>query len=585
MPITSPDTSTPHSVFSGLSQQEHIPYNVYLDISNIIFSSLDIEIVLEQLVKYFAKTLNLSGIGLFGLDAERREILVLADTSLGRSKRLNRVIAISEELESALRKNNLLLTENSFFPQLYGNTHENPVLKQFFGSFWDQPVAVMLVPLFNSEDSFYSLTMYSFTCNAFSTQDLALCTALRQPLTMAFANMLEYKKLTHYKEDLALRNSLLSAKQNGAVKELLTDSSVTLRPLVENLPSIAQTDSTVLLLGETGVGKDLFATAIHQLSDRKDKPFVKVNCGAIPDSLIDSALFGHERGAFTGAHNQQLGYFEQAQNGTLFLDEIGELPFPAQARLLHVVQFREIKRVGSKDLIRLNIRIIAATHRDLPRMIRQGLFREDLWYRLNILPLTIPPLRQRLDDLPHMAAQIIRKKCMEMNIRVIPSLGAQSLALMQAYHWPGNVRELENMLERALILHRGAGQIEIPPSFFARPGAEDIQQAEYTLAEQGAGPAHTNATDGQIPAGQLTGEKTTRQHTEAGLFPGGNPHKETPPAGLVSTLDEAMAAHIRLAISAAHGKIQGTHGAAAILGLKPSTLRSKMKKLGITERA
>lgn len=569
MPASAQKQST--HILSGLSQPEHVPYNVYRDISNIIFKSLDIEVVLEELVQYFAKTLKLSGIGLFGLDTERREILVLADTSQGRSKRLNRVIAISEDLENALRAKNLLLTENSFFPQLHNNTYENKHLKEFFSYFWNQPVAVMLVPLFRSEDSFYSLTMYSFTCNTFSMQDLALCTALRQPLTMAFANMLEYKQLTHYKEALALRNSLLSEKQEGTVKELLSDASTTLHPLAENLPSIAQTDSTVLLLGETGVGKDLFASAIHQLSTRKDKPFVKVNCGAIPESLIDSALFGHERGAFTGAHNQQLGYFEQAQNGTLFLDEIGELPMQAQARLLHVVQFREIKRVGSKDLIRLNIRIIAATHRDLPQMIRQGLFREDLWYRLNILPLTIPPLRQRTADLPHLAAQIIRKKCMEMNIREIPRLGQQSLALMQAYPWPGNVRELENMLERALILNRGVGQIEIPPSFFAE---------QQGIAALGVAPISPSAFAPVCIADTIAGASPASMqkiapvsHTEKDLA--------SNPRHTISTLDAAIAAHIHQALESTHGKIQGPHGAAALLGLKPSTLRSKMKKLGI----
>jgi transcriptional regulator with GAF, ATPase, and Fis domain len=288
-------------------------------------------------------------------------------------------------------------------------------------------------------------------------------------------------------------------------------------------------DSPVLLLGETGTGKDVIANSIHYSSARSTGPFVSVNCGAIPDTLIDSELFGHEKGAFTGALSQKRGRFERANKGTIFLDEIGELPLQAQVRLLKVLQNREIERVGGVKTILLDIRIIAATNRNLEDMVKNHLFREDLWFRLNVFPIWIPPLRDRQMDIPALIQHFISLKARELKLPTIPTLSPGAIDPLMTYHWPGNVRELENVIERALILN---------------------------------------------PAGPLTFEYLNLGQPEKSLELRGQ-REET------ENLDELISRHIRRVLSKTKGKVNGSDGAAAFLGINPSTLRNRMKKLGI----
>ena len=214
---------------------------------------------------------------------------------------------------------------------------------------------------------------------------------------------------------------------------------------------VASLNSPVLLLGETGVGKEVIANAIHYSSPRKDGPFIKVNCGAIPDTLIDSELFGHEEGAFTGATTKKRGRFERAHKGTILLDEIGELPPPAQIRLLRVIQNKEVERVGGTKPIPVDIRVIAATHRNLKEMVSKNEFREDLWFRLNVFPITIPPLRERKEDIHALVQHFAERKSKELKFHTVPTLATGAIDRLKSYHWPGNVRELENVVERALI--------------------------------------------------------------------------------------------------------------------------------------
>ena len=274
------------------------------------------------------------------------------------------------------------------------------------------------------------------------------------------------------------------------------------------------------------------ANAIHYSSPRKDGPFIKVNCGAIPETLLDSELFGHEKGAFTGAISQRRGRFERADRGTIFLDEIGELPLQAQVRLLHVLQKKEIERVGGTSSIPVDIRIISATHRNLEEMIGSGRFREDLWFRLNVFPITIPPLRQRREDIPALVHHFIDRKSMELKLTEKPVLAAGAIDRLIAYDWPGNVREVENMIERALIQHRGgvlSFETLLPLLVFgAREVVRDVGQ---------------NRT--------------------------------------LPSLDGMNARHIRRALEMAGGKINGPGGVGQILGLHPNTLRKRMNKLGI----
>jgi transcriptional regulator with GAF, ATPase, and Fis domain len=311
-----------------------------------------------------------------------------------------------------------------------------------------------------------------------------------------------------------------------------------LRSVMELVRQVAPLSSPVLLLGETGTGKEVIASAIHKLSPRKDGPFVTVNCGAIPESLMDSELFGHEKGAFTGALSQKRGRFERANKGTIFLDEVGELQPEAQVRLLRVLQEKEIERVGGTEPIKVDIRIIAATHRDLESMIRYRQFREDLYFRLKVFPIVIPPLRERKGDIPSLLQYLLQRKSREMGLADIPSVAPDSLKYLMTYPWPGNVRELENAVERALILSKG----------------EPLAFHDIAVSLQSGSPLDFGGTFVHDP-------KLQREDSLA--------------------LDTVVSGHIRRVLDMAGGKVGGGRGAAQMLHINPSTLRKKMRKLGI----
>jgi chemotaxis protein methyltransferase CheR len=278
----------------------------------------------------------------------------------------------------------------------------------------------------------------------------------------------------------------------------------------------------VLLLGETGTGKELAARAIHEASSRRDRPLLKVNCAALPASLIESELFGHEKGAFTGAVSRQAGRFELAHGATLFLDEIGEMPLELQSKLLRVLQEGEFERLGSSKTIKADVRIIAATNRNLKTEVQKGLFREDLWYRLNVFPITVPPLRQHLEDIPALVDHFVKRFSKKVG-KTITSISPAMMRSLQAYNWPGNIRELANVIERAVINAQGP----------VLRLAEDIQ------------------ADGQ----------SSEAHEK--------------------TLEEIERNYIIQILDQTRWRIEGQTGAAHILGLNPSTLRTRMVKLGI----
>ena len=295
---------------------------------------------------------------------------------------------------------------------------------------------------------------------------------------------------------------------------------------------VSALETSVMLLGETGVGKGLIAGLLHKNSMRRGGPFVSVNCGAIPETLLDSELFGHEKGAFTGADVRSKGRFERADRGTIFLDEIGELPLRAQVRLLNVLQTREVERVGGNSPVSVNFRVICATHRDLALMVKEGRFREDLWFRLNVFPIHIPPLRHRKDDIPDLVGHFIRKKAEKMNLEALPKVESQCLQQLIDYHWPGNIRELENIVERTMICCRNK----------------------------------TLDFSGLIP-GSSPEEITARKN-------------EMAPRSFLS-LDQVNRLHIARALGLAHGKINGPGGAAQLLDIHPNTLRKRMDRLGV----
>ena len=366
--------------------------------------------------------------------------------------------------------------------------------------------------------------------------------ALLEPFAAALATHIQLRELATLRNAAEAESERLRARLgSSAGLDELVGSDGGLRAVFERIALVSKSDVPVLILGETGAGKEMVAREIHQRSRRREAAFIRVNCGAIPPELIDSELFGHERGSFTGATSQRRGWFERADRGTLLLDEIGDLPPAAQVRLLRVLQDGLIRRVGGEDDIKVDVRIIAATHRDLPHLIQEGLFREDLWYRLATFPIVLPPLRERPADIPALAAHFARRAASRFGLRLqLP--GAADLALLTAYEWPGNVRELAAVMDRAAILGDGQG-LQMATALGATP---------------------TNAVP-RAARRAPNNDIATRD-------------------GAIATLDQAMRAHIELALTATQGRIEGAHGAARLLDINPHTLRARMRKLAVTRR-
>jgi PAS domain S-box-containing protein len=327
--------------------------------------------------------------------------------------------------------------------------------------------------------------------------------------------------------------------------EEIIGSSAGLVQVLENVQRVAPTDASVLISGETGTGKELIARAIHSTSDRADKPFIKVNCAALPTSLVESELFGHERGAFSGAIQRRIGRFELAHKGTIFLDEIGEVPLDVQVKLLRVLQEREFERIGGNQVIKTDVRVIAATNRDLSRCIRDGDFRADLYYRLNVFPIHLPPLRERRGDIPLLTHFFVQKHASRVGRR-IESVDRDSMERLTQYAWPGNIRELENLIERALILNNSPTLHVTTELSSERPAPA---AAESTPPANAAAPASSS------------------------------------PASGPADLDSIQREHILSMLRETNWVIEGSRGAAVRLGLKPATLRHRMKKLGVSRLA
>jgi hydrogenase-4 transcriptional activator len=367
---------------------------------------------------------------------------------------------------------------------------------------------------------------------------------LLEPFGVALENDRRLHELRALREAAeADRRTLLTRLGRQEMSDAVVGADTGLRHVMERVALVANSDVPVLILGDTGTGKEVAARAIHNGSPRSSGPFIRINCGAIPPELIDSHLFGHEKGSFTGAGDLRQGWFERADGGTLFLDEIGELPLPAQVRLLRVLQDHQVERVGGQESIHVDVRIVAATHRDLAAMVKAGTFREDLWYRINVFPILLPPLRERSEDIPALARHFAQRAANRFGLTYVEPSPAD-LNLLIGYPWPGNIRELGAVIDRAAILGNGK-TLEIAPAL--GPGGPVLV----------ASPA-----DG-----------TNRSMTNIGAL-------SSQPIAL-ATLDAAMKSHIELALMATHGRVEGNRGAARLLEINPHTLRARMRKLGI----
>jgi formate hydrogenlyase transcriptional activator len=360
--------------------------------------------------------------------------------------------------------------------------------------------------------------------DGFTSEDVELLSQVAQQVAIAVENALAYKQIAQLKDKLTEEKLYLEEEiQTNYNFEEIVGESRALKQVLKQIETVAPTDSTVLILGETGSGKELVARALHNLSNRRERTFVKLNCAAIPTGLLESELFGHEKGAFTGAIATKVGRFELADRGTLFLDEVGEIPLELQVKLLRVLQEQEFERLGGTRTIRTNVRVVAATNRDLAQMVDEQKFRSDLYYRLKVFPVTVPPLRERIEDISVLARHFAQKFAMRMKKR-IETIPTEAMKTMQAYPWPGNVRELGNFIERAVILSTGSDLV--------------------------------------VPLSELK-SPTTPSHDS------------------VVTLEEAERKHILQVLRDSRWTLGGPGGAAARLGMKRTTLHSKMRKLGI----
>jgi formate hydrogenlyase transcriptional activator len=384
------------------------------------------------------------------------------------------------------------------------------------------------LPLTTARRRLGTLVLTSKQPSTYDTADVGFLQQVANQVAVAVENVLAFQEIEALKDKLAKENAYLEeeARAENNFGEIVGESLV-LRRVLKGVETVAPTDSTVMICGETGTGKELIARALHEQSPRQNRTFVKLNCAAIPTGLLESELFGHEKGAFTGAICQKVGRFELAHQGTLFLDEVGDIPQELQPKLLRVLQEQEFERLGSTKTIKVDVRLVAATNRDLARMVADGTFRTDLYYRLNVFPVVMPPLRERPDDIPRLVRHFTQRFARRMGRRIetIPSGVMDALA---RYPWPGNVRELQNVVERAVILSPGPS-LQVPPG--------DLQ------------PAATQAAA---------------------------------PASAVVSLADVEREHILGALRETGWVLGGAEGAAARLGMKRSTLYKKMKKLGIS---
>jgi formate hydrogenlyase transcriptional activator len=397
--------------------------------------------------------------------------------------------------------------------------------------------AVCCVPLIHHGRTFGTLNLSSRRLDAFTPADVELLQPVGAQIAIAVENALAFKQIDALKDKLAVEKLYLEEEIRSEFNfEEIIGESAALKRALGQVELAAPAGTTVLLLGETGTGKELFARAIHNLSPRRDRTFVKINCAAIPSGLLESELFGHERGAFTGAINQKIGRFELADRGTLFLDEVGDIPLELQPKLLRVLQEQEFERLGGNRTQRVDVRVVAATNVDLSKLVAQRAFRNDLYYRLNVFPIQIPALRERSEDIPLLVRYFVQRFSRSLN-KEVEYIPADAMDALVRYSWPGNVRELENLIERAVLLSPGK-ELRVPVSEL-KSGSLVVEENSFT---------------------SLTSTSLT---------------------SAISTLEEAERQHILRALKQTQWRIAGPKGAANLLGMKRTTLQARMRKLGI----
>ncbi|KFF06368.1 sigma 54-interacting response regulator [Flavobacterium reichenbachii] len=440
---------------------------------------------------------------------------------------LQNITALKESEINELRNRSKVETEAIFYnDQNFIKICDKTPIKKLIANSMNMKSNFMLpVPLSLSENGGLYLSFFSRQSNNYNKNHLTLCERLQEPLIYAIENLISHDKKIDQKNTSLNHNAGKNIKISGF--ESIIGKSPMLLKLFDHIIQVAPADTTVLITGESGTGKESIAHSIQQLSNRKNQPFVKINCSALPPSLIESELFGHEKGSFTGASERRIGKFEQADNGTLFLDEIGDMPLEIQAKLLRAIQEKEIERVGGNLPIKVNVRIIAATNCNLEKEVADGRFRLDLYYRLNVFPIQLPPLRERKEDIGLLARHFIAVYSSKTG-KNVTEIAESALKSLLSYQWPGNIRELENLIERSILL------------------------------------AKSNTIE-HIPLPVIDETKINNKSNE----------------WYFKTIQENEREHIINVLEKCNGRIRGTGGASEILGLPPTTLASRMQKLGI----
>jgi formate hydrogenlyase transcriptional activator len=430
--------------------------------------------------------------------------------------------------------------------------HQQPLIRRDLETEWQFPIEQRLleegirsfcvVPLIAGGKSIGTLNVGSLIPNRYSEGDAALLQEVANQVALAVENMQSYEKIAALKARLEQENIYLQEEIRTEHNfEEIIGNSPALLAVLHKVGQVAPTDSTVLIYGETGTGKELIARGIHEHSARNDRPLVIVNCSAISAGLVESELFGHVKGAFTGAVERRTGRFEIADGGTIFLDEIGELPLETQAKLLRVLQEHDFEPVGSSRTLHVNVRVIAATNRNLLEEVKAARFRSDLFYRLNVFPVEIPPLRERRSDIPHLVTVFLSRFSERFGKR-IEGVSQEAMERLMNYPWPGNIRELQNVMERAIVLSAGP----------------------ILQLDEGLVPVASTANDVKLP--EVTGQVIPPIDLTSSKFP---------------TLEEIERSHILAALQQSGGVVDGSNGAARMLDLHPNTLRHRMEKLGI----
>jgi formate hydrogenlyase transcriptional activator len=512
---------------------------VLLDINNVLVTSREFPELFRGIVSALERVVHHDYTSLALLDTATGMLKIHALDFPGPQGLLNREITVPRDSSpsgQAIANGLPLLIRGAEFDR-----YPNEVIRLLRS---EGVQTLCCVPLITHGRAFGTLNLAGRRADAFSPQDVELMRQVAAQIAIAVENALAFEEIDTLKNKLAEEKLYLEEEIRSEFnfEEIIGESSALKRALAQ-VELAAPAGTTVLLLGETGTGKELFARAIHNRSPRRDRTFVKINCAAIPSGLLESELFGHERGAFTGAINQKIGRFELADRGTLFLDEVGDIPLELQPKLLRVLQEQEFERLGGNRTQRVDVRVVAATNVDLSKLVAQRAFRSDLYYRLNVFPIQIPALRERTEDIPLLVRYFVQKFSRSLN-KAVEYIPAEAMDALASYSWPGNVRELENLIERAVLLSPG----------------KELRVPLYEL--RSAANVSSNAVSG--PPSSFTSLTSSSSFTSS-----------------ISTLEEAERQHILRALKQTQWRIAGPKGAAVILGMKRTTLQARMRKLGI----